>query len=84
MEITNELGLHLRAAADFVRTASKFKSDIEIQSEHRSINAKSLLNILMIAAKKGFKLIIRCSGEDEKEALGVLVDKVRNKFGEAK
>ena len=83
VEIVNKLGLHLRAAAALVQQASRFKSHIELKRDARSVNAKSIMGVMSLAASQGVKLVIQCDGADEAEALKALVDMVQNKFGEA-
>jgi phosphocarrier protein len=80
--ITNKLGLHARAAAKLVHTASAFQSDIFIGTEHEEVNAKSILGLLTLAATKGTPLVVRADGADESKAVRALVDLFENKFGE--
>ncbi|MFH1824683.1 MAG: HPr family phosphocarrier protein [Candidatus Firestonebacteria bacterium] len=80
--IKNKLGLHLRAAADFVKLASKYKSDIFVEKDGEQINGKSIMGIMALAASEGTKLIIKAQGEEAKEALDKLNELINNKFGE--
>ncbi len=82
--VSNQLGLHARAAAQLVRLAGTFQSNIELQRTDNSVsaNAKSILSVLTLAASKGIELIIRAEGTDEKEALRVLEELFINGFGE--
>ncbi|NQY42351.1 MAG: HPr family phosphocarrier protein [Legionellales bacterium] len=80
--ITNKLGLHARASAKFVNTAAKYKSKINIESDNRSVNGKSIMGILMLAAKQGTELNIQIEGPDEHEMLNALESLISNKFGE--
>ena len=80
--ITNKLGLHARAAAKLVHTASDFESEIYIGTEHEEVNAKSILGILTLAATKGTPLNVRASGADEAEAVRAIVQLFADKFGE--
>ena len=80
--ICNRLGLHARAAAKFVRTASNFKSQITLGKDTRRIDGKSILGILMLAAAQGTDLTLRIEGPDEREACESLVTLVQNKFDE--
>ena len=80
--ISNKLGLHARAAAKLVHTASAFEAEIFVGTENEEVNAKSILGILTLAATKGTPLMVRAEGEDEAEAVGAIVELFANKFGE--
>ena len=80
--ITNKLGLHARAAAKLVHTASVFESEIFIGTEHEEVNAKSILGILTLAATKGTPLVVRADGSDEKAAVAAIAALFADKFGE--
>ena len=82
--ISNQLGLHARAAARLVRLAGNYKSDIEIKRTDTGVsaNAKSILSVLTLAASKGIELVIKAEGADEKEALRVLEELFADGFGE--
>ncbi len=82
IEVINLLGLHARAAARFVRTASRFKSKITITKEETTIDGKSILGILFLAASAGSQITITASGEDESEAVDALTNLVAEGFGE--
>jgi len=80
--IVNKLGLHARASALLVKTASRFKSDIRIERETIEVNGKSIMGIMMLAAAKGCTIQVRIGGEDEDEAMNALGELIRNGFGE--
>jgi len=80
--ITNKLGLHARAAAKLVHTASAFSAEIYVGTEHEEVNAKSILGILTLAATKGTPLMVRASGADEDKAVQAIVELFASKFGE--
>lgn len=84
MDITiiNKLGLHARAAAKFVTLASSFESDIQLSREGRTVNGKSIMGVMMLAAAKGTQLTLHISGQDEETALNQLNELVNGKFGE--
>ena len=67
-------GLHARPAAQFVKTAKKFTSQVTVTKGEREANAKSSLNVMSLGAKKGEKVLIRAEGEDAEEAVGALVE----------
>lgn len=87
--VCNIRGLHARAAAKFVKTATSFKAQIQvIRGEEGSADASdpvsgsSILGLMMLAADKGSQLHIVTSGEQAQEALAALSDLVSNRFGE--
>lgn len=80
--ILNQTGLHARPAADFVKTASKFQSEITLIKEEKEINAKSIIGVMSLAAGKGTVLTIRAEGPDEAEAIEALSELINSKFGE--
>lgn len=82
IRIINKLGLHARAAAKFVHTANNYKSKITISKDSRTIDGKSILGILMLAAGQGTDLTLLVEGPDEREAVRSLVELVENMFGE--
>lgn len=80
--IVNKLGLHARAAARFVETASAFDSDIEISSGDNTVNGKSIMGLMMLAAARGSSVELIVRGRDEENALMALVKLVEDRFGE--
>jgi len=82
IEIINKLGLHARAAAKFVTLASSFSSNIQLSRNGRSVNGKSIMGVMMLAASKGTTLTISADGTDEQEALDKITELVNNRFGE--
>ena len=82
VEICNKLGLHARAAARFVHTASRYRAQIQIERDGQTVDGKSILGLLLLAATKGATLGIKAAGEDEEEAVTALCDLVAARFGE--
>jgi phosphocarrier protein HPr len=82
VEVRNRLGLHARAAARFVRTAGQFRSRITLSRDHRSMDGKSILGILLLAASRGARLTITAEGDDEASAVEALAALVEGGFGE--
>jgi len=80
--IKNELGLHARAAAAFVKIANRYRSDIMVSKESVRVNGKSIMGVLMLAAAKGMLIEIEASGDDAPEALEALGKLIEEKFGE--
>jgi len=81
-EIVNTLGLHARAAAALVQTAQKFRSEIHICKDGISVNGKSIMGLLMLAAAKGTVIQVRTEGDDAPEAMDAIGELVRNGFWE--
>jgi phosphocarrier protein HPr len=82
LPIINRLGLHARAAAKLVGTASRFSSTIRLQREGKSADAKSIMAVMMLAAGKGSVLLAEISGDDESEAMIALESLINDRFGE--
>jgi len=80
--IINKLGLHARAAAKLVTLASSFSSEVDICKGQQSVNGKSIMGVMMLAASRGTSLVLTINGTDEKEAASSLEALVLDKFGE--
>jgi phosphocarrier protein len=80
--IVNKLGMHARAAAKFVTTASQFNSDIQVARNGRIVNGKSIMGLMMLAAAKGTDIIVHISGEDEQAAFEAIQALIQDFFGE--
>jgi len=80
--IVNKLGLHARAASRLVNCASGFASEIEIVRGTRSVNAKSIMGVLTLAAAIGTELMIAADGPDEQQAIEAVVALFEDRFGE--
>lgn len=80
--IRNRLGLHARAAARFVHAANRFRSRITATRDGRSMDGKSILGILLLAASQGTELELAAEGEDEADAIEALAALVEGGFGE--
>ncbi len=80
--IVNVYGLHARPAAEFVKLANRFRSEILVKKGDLEVNGKSIMGVMMLAAEKGSQLEIRASGEDGEEAVRALVKLVADGFGE--
>jgi len=81
-DILNRLGLHARAAARLVRLANGFSSEIHIVKDGMEVNGKSIMGVLMLAAPKDTKILVRASGLDAEEALAAIGDLIARKFEE--
>ncbi|NQS89077.1 HPr family phosphocarrier protein [Patescibacteria group bacterium] len=82
IEISNEVGVHVRPASMLVEIASKFESEIWIEKDGREANGKSIMSLLLLSAEKGSKIKIKAEGPDAEEAVKALVSIVEKKFGE--
>jgi len=83
MTIINQLGLHARAAAAFVKVANRYRSEIMVSKETTKVNGKSIMGVLMLAAAQGSVIQVEANGDDADEALNALQELVDNRFGEA-
>lgn len=81
--IVNKLGLHARASAKFVSHASRFGCKIDIKREDQSVNGKSIMGVMTLAASKGSEIELEIAGDDEQAAMDDLTDLINDKFGEA-
>ena len=83
-EITfiNVLGLHARASAKWVNTASQFAADVRLEKKGQAVNGKSIMGVMMLAAGCGTRLQLQLDGPDEQQALQALVALVEARFGE--
>ncbi|PHS24369.1 MAG: phosphocarrier protein HPr [Methylophaga sp.] len=80
--IINNLGLHARAAAKFVTIASEFKADIQVSRNGRTVNGKSIMGMMMLAAAKDTQIIIIVDGKDELTAMYEIEALINDFFGE--
>ena len=82
MLVANRLGLHARPAAEFVKLSSRFDSEITLEKEGLTVNGKSILGVMMLAAEFGARLRIRARGDDAVQAVEELSGLVSTGFGE--
>ena len=82
VQVVNKAGVHARPAAELVKAASRFKSEITIVRDDLEVNGKSIMGVMMLAAEFGSTLVLRASGPDEGEALDALASIIAAKFGE--
>ncbi len=80
--IINKAGLHTRPAATIVKLASKYKCDFYISGDGMSINGKSIIGVMTLAAEEGSKLVLTFEGVDEKQAADEIVDYFERGFDE--
>ena len=82
VEIVNRLGLHARAAAKMVHLAGSFASSVHVAKDGESVDGKSILGLLLLAAGQGSMVVLRCEGNDEAEAMAALVELIEGRFEE--
>jgi phosphocarrier protein len=83
LQIKNRLGLHARAAALFVQIASRFEAEISVARDDQSVNGKSILGLMMLAAGQGADIQVSASGPDAADALAAIEDLIERRFDEA-
>lgn len=82
VQVRNKFGLHARPAAEFVKLANQFKSEIMVTKEETTVNGKSIMGMMMLAAECGVEITVRASGPDAESAVNELTALVQNGFGE--
>ena len=82
VEIVNERGLHARASAKFVKLASSFDAEIQVAKDENTVDARSIMGLMMLAAGIGSHIQIRATGPEAAEAIEALAELVENRFEE--
>jgi phosphocarrier protein len=82
VQVVNRNGLHARPAAEVVKTAAKFKSEITMVRDDLEVNGKSIMGVMMLAAEFGATLTIRAHGPDAQQAVDAIAELIAQKFGE--
>lgn len=82
VQVKNRLGLHTRPATTIVKLLQNCKSDVYFVHKRERVNAKSILSLLMLAAKKNSKITIEVDGEDARVTMEKLIEVFENQFGE--
>jgi phosphocarrier protein HPr len=80
--VSNKLGIHARPASMFVKTANKFDAEIHVEKDGETVNGKSIMGLLMLAAGQGSKLTVHAEGQDASQALNELESLLKRKFDE--
>ena len=83
VQIVNKNGLHARPAAEIVKRAAKYKSEITVCRDDLEVNGKSIMGVMMLAAEHGSSITLRAEGPDADQALDALANLVHNRFGES-
>jgi phosphocarrier protein len=82
VQILNKNGLHARPAAEIVKLAAKYTSEITISRDGTEVNGKSIMGVMMLAAECGASIVLRANGDDAEQALDAIAALIANKFGE--
>jgi phosphocarrier protein len=82
VQIINKNGLHARPAAEIVKLAARFKSEITMTRDDLEVNGKSIMGVMMLAAECGATLMVKAEGPDADQAVDAIADLVARKFGE--
>jgi len=80
--IVNKLGIHARPAAQFVKLANRFQSDIFVEKDGEEVDGKSIMGLMMLAAGHGSVILVSANGADAEEALNALGELIARKFEE--
>jgi phosphocarrier protein HPr len=80
--IVNPLGMHARPAAEFVKTANRFRANVEVRRDSLRVNGKSIMGMMMLAAEQGSSILIRADGTDAEQATDALCALVAAGFHE--
>jgi len=78
--VANDKGLHTRPSTELVKCATSFKAQVNLVYQNVTVNAKSLLGILTLAAARGSKIVIEAKGEDAELAVKTIIQLAKNKF----
>ncbi len=82
VQIVNPMGFHARPAAEFVKLAGQFASEIWVTKDSMGVNGKSIIGVLMLAAEQGTMLEIKAEGNDAEDAIDALAALVDRGFSE--
>jgi phosphocarrier protein HPr len=82
VRIANRNGLHARPAAEIVKTASRYRSEITMARDELEVNGKSIMGVMMLAAECGAEIQLRATGPDAAEAIAAIVELIEGRFGE--
>jgi len=83
VQILNKNGLHARPAAEIVKIAAKYSSEITLARDGTEVNGKSIMGVMMLAAEYGSQLLLRADGTDAEDAVSAIAKLIESKFGES-
>jgi phosphocarrier protein HPr len=81
-EIINKLGMHARAATKLVQMASRYRSEVMIEKDGHTANAKSVMGVLLLCGHQGSRVTVSASGDDAEEAVKAIGQLIADRFGE--
>lgn len=82
LTVANKLGIHARPAAMFVKVANQFKSEVLVEKDGETVNGKSIMGLMMLAAGPGSRITVCATGADASQATDALASLVDAKFNE--
>jgi phosphocarrier protein HPr len=82
VEVVNERGMHARASAKFVKLAAEFDAEITVSRDGQTVDARSIMGLMMLAAGPGSTIELKAEGADAQAALDALVELVERRFDE--
>lgn len=82
LTIRNALGLHARAAAQLVKAANQFPCEVAVECDGQSVNGKSIMGVLMLAAAQGMTIVLVATGDQAQACVDAIEKLVEAKFGE--
>ena len=82
-EIINKLGMHARAATKLVQTASRYRSEVQIEKDGHTANAKSVMGVLLLCGHQGSRVTVSAKGDDAEEAVAAIGQLIAERFGES-
>jgi phosphocarrier protein len=82
LEVLNKLGLHARPCSKFVKLATGFRAEVWVSKDDQTVNGKSIMGLMMLAAGQGSILVVKCEGADAQEAIAALEKLLLTKFDE--
>jgi phosphocarrier protein len=81
-EIINKLGMHARAATKLVQMASRYRSEVMIEKDGHTANAKSVMGVLLLCGHQGSQVTVSAKGDDAQEAVNAIGQLIADRFGE--
>jgi len=82
LEVLNKLGLHARPCSKFVKLATSFRAEVWVSKDDQTVNGKSIMGLMMLAAGQGSVLVVKCEGADAQDAVAALEKLLLSKFDE--
>lgn len=83
VQVENRNGVHARPAAEIVKLAAKYRSEITLARDDLEVNGKSIMGVMMLAAERGATLTLKADGEDAQQAVDAIAQLISSRFGES-